>query len=55
MENCQDGNVTRCPTKFYKINRLEEINTRYYNSRQDRMSFFRGLETVESYADDKEV
>lgn len=55
MEKCQDGNVIGCPAKFYKINRLDEINTRYFNSRQDRMAFFHDLETVKSYTDDEEV
>ncbi|XP_077209420.1 myosin light chain kinase family member 4 isoform X1 [Paroedura picta] len=54
MEKCQDGNVMGCATKFYNINRLEEISTRYYNSRQDRMAFFHGLETVKSHTEDEE-
>ncbi|XP_048363080.1 myosin light chain kinase family member 4 isoform X2 [Sphaerodactylus townsendi] len=51
MEKCQDSKVIACSAKFY--NRLEEINTRYYNSRQDRMAFFQGLEKVKSFTDEE--
>ncbi|XP_054841160.1 myosin light chain kinase family member 4 isoform X3 [Eublepharis macularius] len=54
MEKHQDSNVIGYPGKFYKLNQLEEINTRYCNGRQDRMAFFHGLETVKSFADDEE-
>ncbi|XP_066480559.1 myosin light chain kinase family member 4 [Tiliqua scincoides] len=54
MGKHQDSHVIEYHTKFYKLNRLDEINTRYYNSRQNRMAFFHGLETVETFSRDEE-
>ncbi|XP_053101426.1 myosin light chain kinase family member 4 isoform X2 [Hemicordylus capensis] len=54
LEKCQYSNVRGISTKFYKLNRLDEINTRNFDSRQDRMAFFHGLETVESFTRDEE-
>ncbi|XP_062986355.1 myosin light chain kinase family member 4 isoform X2 [Elgaria multicarinata webbii] len=41
-------------SKFYKLNRLDEMNTRYYNSREDRMAFFNNLESVTVFTSDEE-
>ncbi|XP_060134007.1 myosin light chain kinase family member 4 isoform X3 [Zootoca vivipara] len=37
----------------FKINRMDEMNTRYYNSREDTMAFFQKLETVKSEEEER--
>ncbi|XP_061446653.1 myosin light chain kinase family member 4 isoform X3 [Rhineura floridana] len=41
-------------SKFYKLSRLEEMNTRYFNNREDRLAFFSNLEAVKSFASEEE-
>lgn len=55
MGTHQDSHVVEYHTKFYKLNRLDEINTRYYNTRQNKMAFFHSMETVETFSNAEEV
>lgn len=47
MERKTDSKLTGHSMKLLKINRLEEINTRYNSNRLEKTAFFQSMEKVE--------
>lgn len=54
-ETTMNKHITEYHPEFYQFNQLHNMNTQYYNSGEDEMTFFRNLETVKSITMDNEV